>query len=152
VGPEALPRDVVVMSWRGEKGGIEAAEGGLDVVMSPNTYLYFDYYQAEGEGEPLAIGSLIPLSKVYEYQVVPSGLSAEAAAHILGSQCNVWTEYMPTPEHVEYMWAPRALAFAEAVWRDPAAAVEPFETFVAERLRPHLARLDAIGVNYRKLD
>lgn len=151
-GPEALPRDVVVMSWRGEKGGVEAAEGGLDVVMSPNTYLYFDYYQADPEGEPLAIGSLIPLSKVYEYRVVPEGLSDEAAAHILGSQCNVWTEYMPTPEHVEYMWAPRAMAFAEAVWRDPSAEADPFETFVAERLRPHLARLDAIGVNYRKLD
>lgn len=151
-GPDALPDDVVVMSWRGEAGGVQAAEAGLDVVMSPNSHLYFDYYQADPEREPLAIGGLITLEKVYGYSVVPEGLDEEAASHILGAQCNLWTEYVPTPEHAEYMWAPRACAFADAVWRDPAQPVEPFETFVVDRLRPHLARLDAYGVNYRPLD
>lgn len=148
-GPEALPDDVVVMSWRTEEAGEQAAKAGLDVIMSYRHYTYLDYYQGDPQTEPLGIGGDVPLEKVYEYHVVPSGLDEQAAGHVLGSQVQLWTEYMPNPEHVEYMWLPRACAFAEAVWRDRSAPVDPYDTFVADRLRPHLARLDAIGVNYR---
>lgn len=151
-GPEALRDDVVVMSWRNEEAGVEAARAGLDVVMAYCQYTYFDYYQGDPETEPLAIGGNVPIEKVYEYHVVPDGMDEKAAAHVLGSQVQLWTEYMPTTEQVEYMWAPRACAFAEAVWRDRDAPVDPYDEFVSQRLRPHLARLDAIGVDYRALD
>ena len=148
-GPAELPDDVVVMSWRSEDGGIEAARGGLDVVMSPTSYAYFDYYQGDPATEPLAIGGSVPLEKVYDYHVVPEELDEKAAEHVIGTQANVWTEYIPNSEHVEYMIAPRMCAFAEAAWRE--RKVDPYETFVQERLRPQLARFDAIGVNYRPL-
>jgi hexosaminidase len=152
-GPARLPADVVVMSWRSESGGIEAARGGLDVVMAPCQYVYFDYYQSEDQdSEPLAIGGYIPLAKVYAYRPIPGELDAEAAAHVLGSQAQLWTEYVPTTEHAEYMLFPRLCAFAEAVWRDGSRDIDPYDVFVADRLRPHLDRLDALGVNYRRLD
>ena len=151
-GPANLPNDVVVMSWRSEEGGIEAARGGLDVVMAPCQTVYFDYYQSEDtDAEPLAIGGFVPLEKVYDYRPIPGELDAEAARHVLGAQCQLWTEYVPTPEHAEYMLFPRVCAFAEAVWRDETGGVEDYAAFL-DRLRPHLARLDAVGVNYRKLD
>ncbi|HEY8457759.1 MAG TPA: beta-N-acetylhexosaminidase [Actinopolymorphaceae bacterium] len=153
-GPDRLPGNVVVMSWRSEAGGIEAARSGLDVVMAPCQYVYLDYYQSEDhEAEPLAIGGLTPLSKVYDYRVIPAELDTDESArrHVLGAQAQLWTEYVPTPEHAEYMLFPRLCAFAEAVWRDTSQGVDPYERFVAERLRPHLARLDALGVNYRAL-
>jgi hexosaminidase len=152
-GPANLPDDVVVMSWRSEQGGIEAARGGLDVVMAPCQYVYLDYYQSEDrDAEPLAIGGFLPLSKVYSYRPIPGELEPEAAKHVLGAQAQLWTEYVPNPEHAEYMYFPRLCAFAEAVWRDDTAGVDPFETFVEQRLQPHLARLDTLGVKYRPLD
>ncbi|MEQ4207680.1 beta-N-acetylhexosaminidase [Actinopolymorpha sp. B9G3] len=152
-GPARLPDDVVVMSWRSEAGGIEAARGGLDVVMAPCQHVYFDYYQSEDhDAEPLAIGGHIPLAKVYAYRPIPGELDAEAAAHVLGAQAQLWTEYVPTTEHAEYMLFPRLCAFAEAVWRDGSGEIDAYDVFVAERLRPHLERLDALGVNYRALD
>ncbi|SDR74075.1 beta-N-acetylhexosaminidase [Actinopolymorpha singaporensis] len=151
-GPANLPEDVVVMSWRSEEGGIEAARGGLDVVMAPCQTVYFDYYQSEDkDAEPLAIGGFVPLEKVYDYRPIPGELDAEASRHVLGAQCQLWTEYVPTPEHAEYMLFPRVCAFAEAVWRDETGGVEEYTTFL-DRLRPHLARLDTLGVNYRRLD
>lgn len=151
-GPANLPDDVVVMSWRSEEGGIEAARGGLDVVMAPCKSVYFDYYQSEDrESEPLAIGGFVSLRKVYDYRPIPGELDAEAASHVLGSQCQLWTEYVPTPEHAEYMLFPRVCAFAEAVWRDETGGIDDYDVFL-DRLRPHLARLDQIGVNYRALD
>lgn len=148
-GPESLPDDVVVMSWRSEAGGIEAAQGGLDVVMSPTDYAYFDYYQADPAEEPLAIGGMLPLQKVYEYQVIPPTLRDDEAAHVLGTQANVWTEYIATPSHVEYMVLPRLCAFSEAAWR--LEQTDSFEAFVEQRLRPQLSRFDQIGLNYRAI-
>jgi len=129
-----LPPGATVMSWHGEQGGIEAARLGHDVVMTPDTHTYFDYYQAPPEGEPLAIGGLIDLETVYAYDPPVLG------GRVLGSQFQLWTEYMPTPAHVEYMAFPRACAFAEVVWsgRNPA---------FADRLADHLTRLE--GVNFR---
>lgn len=151
--PEDLPADVVVMSWRSEQGGIEAARAGRDVVMAPCQYVYFDYYQSEDtDNEPLAIGGYVPLEKVYGYEPIPAEIAGDESAtgHVLGAQAQLWTEYVPTTEHAEYMLFPRLTAFAEAVWRerpDPAG----YAGFL-DRLRPHLARLDALGVHYRPLD
>jgi hexosaminidase len=143
-----LAPGAAVMSWRGEEGGIEAAKAGHDVVMTPTSHVYFDYSQAEdSSAEPLNIGGFIPLQKVYEYQPVPAQL-AESADRVLGSQFNLWTEYMPTAEQVEYMAFPRGTAFAEVVW---SSQRQSFDEFLG-RLREHLKRLDVLNVNYRPLD
>lgn len=143
-----LPEEAVVMSWRGVKGGIEAAKRGHDVIMTPTRYVYFDFYQADPANEPLAIGGHTPLERVYAFEPVPEELTAAEARHVLGAQGNVWTEYMKTPEHVEYMVLPRMLALSEVVW-SPAAA-RNWSAFVA-RLPAQLRRLKAYGANYRPL-
>lgn len=143
-----LAPGATVMSWRGEEGGIEAAQAGHDVVMTPTSHVYFDYSQAEdSDSEPLNIGGFIPLEKVYEYQPVPGPL-AGSADRVLGSQFNLWTEYMPTAAQVEYMAFPRGTAFAEVVWSPQRPSYDDF----LGRLREHLKRLDALNVNYRPLD
>ncbi len=141
-----LPPRATVMSWRGTAGGIAAARAGHDVVMSPTSHLYFDYYQGDPRFEPLAIGGLLPLEQVYRFEPVPDELTADEARHILGAQGNVWTEYLPTPAHVEYMALPRLLALAEVVWSPRAA--RSWDAFV-RRLPARLRELDRIGVNYR---
>ncbi len=93
-----LAPNAVVMSWRGEEGGIDAAKAGHDVVMAPNQFTYFDHYIAEDRAtEPLAIGGFLPLEKVYGYEPIPPQLSAEESKHVLGAQGQLWTEYMKTP-------------------------------------------------------
>ena len=111
-----LAPEATVMSWRGFNGGKEAAEQGHDVVMCPTSYCYFDYYQANPDFEPEAIGGFLPLKKVYSFEPVPEDLSADKVKHILGAQGNVWTEFIATPEHAEYMSVPRMTALAEVVW------------------------------------
>jgi hexosaminidase len=103
------------MSWRGESGGIEAAKQNHDVIMTPTTYVYFDYSQTKKE-DSVTIGGFIPLEKVYNYEPVPKELSAEQAKHILGAQANVWSEYMAYPSKVEYMIFPRLTALSEVLW------------------------------------
>lgn len=99
-----LAEGATVMSWRGEAGGIAAAKQNHDVVMTPNSYLYFDYYQSlDKANEPLAIGGYLPLQRVYSYEPMPEELTAEEARHIIGVQANIWTEYMPTFKHMQYM-------------------------------------------------
>ena len=144
-----LAPEATVMSWRGSAGGIAAAREGHDVIMSPNSHLYFDYYQSDPRDEPLAIGGLLPLRKVYEFDPVPDSLTAEQAKHILGAQANVWTEYLKTPAMVEYMTYPRALALAEMNWSPQAS--RSWESF-QQRLPYALRSLDRLGVNYRRLD
>ena len=111
-----LSPNAAVMSWRGEKGGIEAAKQGHNVVMSPTAYCYFDYYQSAHDIEPLAIGGYLPLEKVYKYNPVPEELTEEQEKYILGGQANLWTEYITTMDHVEYMAFPRALALIQSLW------------------------------------
>jgi hexosaminidase len=112
-----LAPGATVMSWRGIEGGIKAARMGHDVVMSPSSHLYFDHYQSDDRSnEPLAIGGFSSLEKVYSYEPVPETLTAEEAKHILGAQGNLWTEYVPSPRHAEYMLLPRLLALSEVVW------------------------------------
>ncbi|MCX7886264.1 MAG: beta-N-acetylhexosaminidase, partial [Verrucomicrobiae bacterium] len=140
-----LPPRAVLMDWKG--GAVEAATRGHDVVMSPTTHCYFDYYQSQDKTkEPKAIGGFIPLPKVYSFEPIPEELPATFHKHILGAQGNLWTEYIPTPQHAEYMAFPRQCALAEVVW-SPAAGRD-WEDFHA-RLKNHLKRLIAWGVNYR---
>jgi hexosaminidase len=142
-----LAPNAAIMSWRGEKGGIEAARAGHDVVMTPTEYCYFDYYQAEKEHEPRAIGGYLPLSKVYGYDPVPESLSQEEARHILGVQANVWTEYMAKPEEVEYMVFPRIAALSEIAWTYP-----PNKNWSGfqRRLDNLVKYYDSKGINYSK--
>jgi len=142
-----LAPNATVMSWRGTAGGIAAARQGHDVVMSPQADLYFDHYQADPEGEPLAIGGSTPIEDTYGYEPVSPELTEAEAAHILGPQGCVWTEYMATSEHVEYMAYPRVLALAEIAW-SPRDARD--WTSFSERLPAALRFLDALGVHYRK--
>jgi hexosaminidase len=142
------PKDAVIMAWRGSDRGEIAAKAGHDVVMAPSQSVYFDYYQGDPETEPLAIGNFTPLEKVYDFEVIPAGLTAEEEARIVGTQCQVWTEYMEGPEQVGYMLLPRLSAFAERAWGSPKTSYDEFLT----RLRPHLGRLEALGLNYRALD
>ncbi len=145
-----LSPNAVVMSWRGEKGGLAAARAGHDVVMAPNTYTYFDYYQSKDrDREPLAIGGDLPLEQVYGYDPVPAGLEPEFASHVLGAQGQLWSEYLPGPKAVEYMAFPRLCALAEVVWTPKAR--KDYPDFLA-RLATHLQRLAILDVNYRPLD
>lgn len=115
-----LAPGATVMSWRGEVGGIEAARQGHDVIMTPNTYLYFDYYQSRDIAkEPESIGGFLPLERVYGYEPLPAELTAEEARHIVGVQANIWTEYIPTFRQLQYMALPRMAALAEVQWASP---------------------------------
>ena len=142
-----LAPGATVMSWRGEEGGIEAARKKHRVIMSPNGWVYLDHYQSDPNTEPLAIGGDLPLQKIYEYEPIPSELSAAEAPYIQGVQANLWTEYVPTTAHAEYMIYPRASALAELAWMPKGP--RNFEDF-AIRLKHHLTRLDQLGVNYAK--
>ena len=142
-----LAPQATVMSWRGVNGGIEAARQGHDVVMTPTSHMYFDYYQSRNrDGEPLAIGGYLPLEAVYSYEPVPGELTEVEGRRVLGAQGNVWTEYIKTPEHADYMAYPRALALSELTWSPRSA--RDWADF-SGRLPAGLARLGALGVNYR---
>jgi hexosaminidase len=142
-----LPAEATVMSWRGFNGGVEAANQGHDVVMTPNSDCYIDYYQGPMDQEPLAIGGYLPLSKVYSFNPVPEELSAEGAKHILGGQANLWTEYVPNLKHAEYMTFPRIAALAEALWSPK--ETRNWEDF-SRRIQQFMKRYDQLGINYAK--
>ena len=142
-----LPPKATVMSWRGTQGGIDAAKQGHDVVMTPGQPCYFDHYQGAKEEEPLAIGGFNPLNKVYEFDPIPKELDAEAAKHILGAQANLWTEYVPTFKHAQYMTFPRIAAMAEALWSSK--EVKNWDDFY-RRIQTFTKRYDQMGINYAK--
>ena len=143
-----LIADATVMSWRGEEGGIIAAQSGNNAIMTPTSHMYFDYYQAK-TGEPLAIGGLITLDKVYSYEPIPEGLDINEATKILGAQANVWTEYIKKPEMVEYMSVPRMTALSEIVWsKRKGRDIDEFR----KRLNFFRYFLDKKDINYRKND
>ncbi len=142
-----LSPGAVVMSWRGEEGGVEAARQGHDVIMAPHRLTYFDYYQSEDrDAEPLAFREVLTLPMVYGYEPIPADLSPESVPHVLGAQCQLWSEYMPTAEQVEYMAFPRLCALSEVTWTS--RGNKDYDGFL-DRLHLHLARLDALRVNYR---
>ncbi len=142
-----LAPQATVMSWRGESGGIKAAQMKHDVVMTPGSPLYFDHYQGDPETEPQAIGGFNTLKKVYDYDPIPAELKSDEAKYVLGAQANLWTEYVPTFEHVEYMILPRMLALAEVVWSPK--QVKNWEQF-NQRLQPHLVGFEQRGLHYSK--
>lgn len=135
-----LSENAVVMSWRGVQGGLEAARGKHQVVMSPTSHCYFDYYQSEHPAEPLAIGDYLPLEKVYNFEPIPEGLSPTEQSFILGGQANLWTEYMPSMEQVLYMAYPRALAMAQVLWSFSKPDYSTFRAVLTEKQEPILAR------------
>lgn len=138
----------VTMAWRNQDYGVKAAQAGGAVVMAPCSHLYFDYYASADDREPYSIGGHTPIEKVYGYDPL-DGVPEAARERILGTQAQVWTEYMPTMSRVQYQLFPRACAHAEVAWSQPQGrtwgAFRP-------RLEAHLERLAALGVNYRPLE
>ena len=140
-----LAPGATVMSWQGTEGGVEASARGFDVVMTPYTYLYFDYYQSkERDKEPYAIGGYLPVEEVYSYEPFDE-LDEFQQSHILGEQANLWTEYIPTPQHLEYMLLPRLCALSEIQWCPRGS--KDFERF-KESLHHQFDILDARGYTY----
>ena len=140
--------NATVMSWRGTDGGVQAAKLRHNVVMTPNTYLYFDYYQSEDtQTEPLAIGSYVPLERVYEFEPVPDTLDNDSKKYILGAQANLWTEYISDFKQVEYMLLPRLDALSEVQWTQPEN--KNWVNFL-DRLQHNIQVYDLKGYNYGK--
>lgn len=143
-----LAPNATVHSWRGVEGGIEAAKQGHDCIMSPTTFMYFDYYQTKyTDNEPLAIGGYVPVEKVYSFEPVDETLPADVKKHIIGVQANLWSEYVPTYSHVEYMELPRMAALCEVQWCKPEN--KNFENF-KQRLLPLLKVYEKRNYNYAK--
>ena len=141
-----LAPNATVMSWRGEGGGIEAAKQKHDVIMTPTTYLYFDYYQTKDiEDEPLAIGGYLPLQNVYNYEPMTDKLTKEEQKYIIGVQANLWVEYIATLEHIQYMELPRMAALCEIQWSG--ADKKNYECFL-NRLPQLVSLYDVKGYNY----
>ena len=143
-----LPDGMVIMNWRKQGGVAEATGRGFQTVVATAEHTYFDHYQATPDQEPLAIGGLTTVKDVYTAPLIPSGLSDQERSQILGIQGQLWSEYLPTAAHMQYMAFPRMCALAERAWGSPEQTWEQFE----ERLRAHLPRLDAFGIRYRPLD
>ena len=147
-----LAENAAVMWWRGKRGlptALKAAADGHDIVVAATSYLYFDYYQSKDKTvEPLAIGGFLPLEKVYAFDPIITGLSEQAADHVLGAQGQLWTEYMKNMKQVEYMAFPRACALAERVWLPENQ--KNYKDFL-NRMNVQEQRFDAAGINYRKI-
>ncbi len=142
-----LAEGATVMSWRGTQGGIEAANRGFDVIMTPNSHMYIDYYQSqERDKEPLCIGGLVTVQKLYSYEPY-EGMTPGTEDHILGVQANLWTEYVTSPEFLEYMLLPRMCALSEVQWCD--AGRKDFARFDAS-LDHTFKMLDVMGYTYAK--
>jgi hexosaminidase len=135
------------MSWRGIEGGIKAAKLRHNVVMTPSDYMYFDYYEGKPDEEPLSIGGFTPMRKVYDYEPVPESLNADEKKYITGVQACQWTEYIATPELVEYMTLPRLCALSEVAWSPEEN--KDFDDF-SKRMLTHYGRLDEMDINYRR--
>lgn len=141
-----VSQSATIMSWRGAAGGIKAAQSGRDAIMSPNSYIYLDYCQSRNmAGEPLCIGGYVPVTRVFEYEPYDEQMTPEECTHILGVQGNLWTEYIATPDHLEYMLLPRAAALSEVQWCMPER--KDWNSFSAGM--QHMRKVyDAMGVNY----
>jgi hypothetical protein len=138
------------MSWHAASGAIAAARAGHDAVMAPSSQTYFDYYQSRDTAhEPRASDGYLPLQAVYNFEVLPEVLKGGEAAHILGGQAQLWSEYMPNAAQVMYMAFPRATALAETLWTP--ASEKDYSDFMA-RLQMHRAKLDAMKILYRPFE
>ncbi|MEN5059112.1 family 20 glycosylhydrolase, partial [Sphingobacterium kitahiroshimense] len=142
-----LAPNATVMSWTGIEGGIHAAKAGHDAIMTPVSYTYLDYYQGNPQSEPLAFNAELRLDKVYSFNPIPKELNAQEAKHILGTQANMWTEYITNFKHVEYMLFPRLLALSEVAWGT--SKPEAYKSF-ENRVIHEFAYLDRKKINYSK--
>ena len=142
-----LAPEATVMSWRGTKGGMEAAQQGHDVIMTPESPCYFNFYQGPQNEEPLAFDAYNPLNKVYEFDPVVPEMTPQEAAHVLGGQANLWAEHLAGPKDSEYMIFPRLAAMAEVLWSSKES--RNWNDFTT-RLKPLLSRYDYLGINYAK--
>lgn len=142
---EKLSSDAVIMSWRGYKGGIEGASRGHDVIMTPYSHCYFDYYQSRFTDGKLAIGGYLPIDMIYRYEPVPDALNAQQSKHILGAQGNVWTEYISNEEYLQEMIFPRICALAEVLWSP--LDRRDYNSFTS-RLQSHFKFLKFNKINY----
>jgi len=140
-----LAPNATVMSWRGTEGGIAAAKQNHNAIMTPGSHCYFDHYQSNPKTEPLAIGGFTTLEKVYSYEPIPNTLNSEEAKHILGTQGNVWTEYMETSDYVEYMVLPRMAALSEVNWTSPDS--KDWQLF-QNKIQQHFIIYDMLGYDY----
>ncbi|MBZ9632382.1 family 20 glycosylhydrolase [Salegentibacter sp. LM13S] len=140
-----LAPGATVMSWRGVKGGWEASKEDHDVVMTPGSHVYFDHYQGDPDTEPLAFGGYTPLSKVYEFDPVVDSMSVDQKEHVLGGQANLWSEFIPTNSHSEYMLFPRLVALSEVLW-SPKEKLD-WEDF-SGRMQEMFKRFDVMDINY----
>ena len=142
-----VSNSATIMSWRGTKGGIKAAKNGFDAIMCPYSHCYFDYVQGDPDKEPLGGGRIINWQKTYSFEPL-EGLTPEEGRHILGVQANLWTEFISTNEHLEYMLLPRMLAISEVQWCIPSNKNE--DRFRASLTEHQFPILDIMGYNYRK--
>ncbi len=142
-----LAPEATVMSWRGFEGGIAAASQGHNVVMCPVSHCYFDYYQGDPDFQPVSIGGFISLKKVYSFEPTPPDLTPDQAGFVLGGQGNLWAEFIPSPEHAEYMALPRMTALSEVLWSS--RENRNWDDF-NQRLQTQLQRFKAMNVNYSK--
>ena len=140
-----LAPNATVMSWRGTEGAISAAQQKHNVILTPNSNCYFDHYQSTNANEPIAIGGFLPLKKVYDFNPIPKELSAAQQQYVLGAQANVWTEYMATPQKVDYMIFPRILAMSEVLWTG--TAHKNYSDFLV-RVENFQKRLKAKNIHY----
>ena len=148
INDEGPLEGAVAMAWRDAAYGVKAAEAGLDVIMSPASHTYFDYYPSTDPTEAYAIGGLVTLEKAYAFEPL-ANIPQPVEDKVLGTQCQVWREYIPDTRRVDYMLYPRACAHAEVAWSSPVGRSYP--EFL-DRLRTHLDRLTALGVEYRPLE
>ena len=146
---DTLLTKAVVMSWRGQTGGIAAIQRKLQTVMSPVKFCNFDQYQTNPKDEPLAVGGLLTLEQVYNFEPVPEDLPRQESKYIIGAQANVWTQYMKTPEYVEYMIFPRAAALSEVLWSPKASRNYPW---FKKRMLEQVKRYEAEGIRYCKTE
>ena len=142
-----LPEKATVMSWRGFEGGWEATAAGHDVIMTPVSHMYFDYYQGNPDNEPVAFNAFLPLEKVYEFRPAVDSMSVEQKKHVLGGQANLWAEYIATESHSEYMLFPRLFALSYVLW-SPEEKLD-WNGF-SIRVRKMMQRFDVMGINYAK--
>ncbi len=141
--------NATIMSWRGEEGGIAASAQKHNVIMTPNLFTYYNYYQTDPQGEPQAAGRILSLEKAYSYDPMPKDISEEQKKYIIGTQGCLWTEFFPTAELMEYMVYPRMFAMSEVGWT--LKEYKDFDNFVT-RLEKNRNRYDVIGINYFKGD
>ena len=140
-----LAPNATVMSWRGMQGAVDAAKMSHNVIMTPNSHCYFDYYQSDNDSEPIAIGGFLPLKKVYDFNPIPEELTNKQAKFVLGAQGNVWTEYMANEQQIEYMVFPRILALSEVVWSP--TENKNYPDFL-NRVENFHKRLKALNINF----